>query len=282
MTTTTTMVAKTTCFPDDIWSQIKGFLFESNLKCYWCKYEIPNGTHKLIKHIRLVKSLENRHYIRGDVIGVVNKKTGECFSCFSYNDIASNAIPPFSNNLEEYYTFKKAELVNLWYCRFCWSNHMFKPYTIREKIQNHYSLNYSQTEKICLKLTNMFCADDNSDCGMTIFDGHRLKATREKYETYIRFMEEYYIDKYKEDKGRFDRGKIIEERQLRNDFKIYVKNVYLSRVNELHKELALYQISKQFKTGKISYNVFKKLMDMSGNKSYAERILIAFGRDIYD
>lgn len=282
MTMATTMVAKTTCFPDDIWSQIKGFLFESNLKCAWCKHEIPNGTHKLIKHIKPAKSLINSH-TEEDAVGVINKKTGKYFSCFAYTDIKSNDILPFSN-LEDYYTFKKARVVNLWYCKICWSNHIFKPYTIKKKIQTHYSLNYSQTEKICMKLMDLFnLSDDSCDYnGITIFDKQRLKKTRERYDTYIRFMEEYYKDEYKSSKTKFDRRLIIGERQLKNDFKIYVKNVYLSRVYELHKELALYQISKQFKTGKISYNVFRKLINIPDNKSYSERHLIAFGRDIYD
>lgn len=285
-TTTTTMVAKTTCFPDDIWSQIKGFLFESNLKCALCKCSKTDGKYKLIK-----TAVYPEYYEGCELYCLLaSKKSAKYFGKNSYQDIRRDIIEskaPIFSNIEDYYTFHKGETINMWYCESCWSNRMFRPYKIRGRIMEHYGLNYSQTEKICLKLTNMFCADDKSDCGMTIFDRHRLKTTREKHETYIRFMEEYYRANYKADKTEFEEKANIDEQYFRKAFKHITENLHLENVNDLHNELCLYQVSNKFKTGKMPYKIFKKLMDIRPSLppkaySYSQRYLKAFGRDIYD
>ena len=271
-TTTNAKIAKNeTLFCDDLWRQIKGFLFNPDIMCKSCELKL---TEKNCNDFKLVKRIKGS-------IRIFSKLTGNNYDIYDNPALACSQIKlveigrmPLYMNIEDILIpqISNKEIKNKWYCKKCWSSVIFDPYVLSYPISDYLKTNDSSViKKEQHKLFNLF---KGINC-KSIFDKQRLSATNEKYQYYIKCMERGLIKSYKEDLNRFDnrfdncitytKNYIKRECFLHN----YKKRAHIGRfIMEFWVKLAI----KEYSKNKLTYNQFKKIIreiSMAGEDGYA-------------
>lgn len=264
------MTTKATAFPDDIWSMIKGFLFEKEIECYsGCKNKMTN---KNAKDFLLVKNWKNN-------ISVISKLSGKIYNIGNY----AHFIPPvgilkeinsmpLNLKVEDVFVAKPEYAFEThWFCKKCWSAAIFNPYDIKPSIENYMehtnekfedlpdNKKYSKIEKECMKLRELFWYDEIKP-NKSIFDKQRLTKTQKKYNYYIKCMREYLILEYNENKNR--------NYNIVNSFKTFISENWnyiqndkrKKRITPIFVEMFSVLVAKDFLKKKITLPTYQHIL----------------------
>ena len=256
----TTTIVKTTCFPDDIWSQIKGFLFEPDIKCdnRRCELKINKDNHndfKLVKKCRnniiLFAPLSGNSYECGKSI---------CLSIELYNEIKN--IPLNMNIEDALIPTRNIKIENTWFCKNCWSAIVFDPFAIEGCIQdildtNGTEVSLTKVKKEQHKLFGLFKGVFNK----SIFDKQRLSATTQKYRSYVREMEKKLIIDYNRDIKKFNENTQVLTQDIKKNWGGQHRINRRKRLQEIIKEVWIKLALRDYNKRRINYKNFLRIIN---------------------
>lgn len=254
--TTTTTTTTTTLFCDDVWKQIKGFLFEPDIKCNNCELKINKDNHRDFK---LVKKCKNNIIVFFPISGN-NYDFGKSIPSHPTSMELANEIKniPLNMNIEDaLIPTRNRKIENTWFCKKCWSAIVFDPFVMEGYIQDYLDTNGTKVKKEQHKLFGLF----KGVFTKSIFDKQRLSATTEKYRSYAQQMEKQLIIDYNRDIEKFNENTKVITQYIKKNWGYIHKYNRRKRLQDIISEVWIKLAIRDYNKRRINCEQFQRIMN---------------------